>query len=90
MEDVSCGEVLATTDFEEQNKMIAVYPNPSSGVFVISSDKKIDSVTVYNSLGQKVYYGNQSKIDISNNSKGIYFIEITSDKQKTTQKIILN
>ncbi len=80
---------LGNDDFSIQNKF-TISPNPSNGFFNITSEESIQSVKVYNSLGQKVFQGNQTQIDISNQPKGIYFVDIVANNQKSTQKIILN
>lgn len=56
------------------------YPNPSSGTIWIDTEMKISSVTIFNSLGEKVYTQkiNSAKPEINagNQPKGIYFIQV--------------
>jgi len=70
-------EILGTTEFENQ---IALYPNPTTGIVNIQTKEKINSVSVYNAAGQKVEFNSLNKentsIDISSLSGGIYFIEL--------------
>ncbi len=73
-------------------------PNPSNGKFSITdvSDHfgKYD-VEIINLLGQKVYTkmgnSNQSdlKIDLSDLRNGVYFVQISSGKEKLQKKLIL-
>jgi hypothetical protein len=67
----------------------SVYPNPTSGILNIKSNEDVDNVTVYNLLGQNVasFDKNQitdSSVDLSELSKGLYLVKITSgDKSQT-------
>ncbi len=61
----------------------AIYPNPTNSILNIpSAFGQNYNFSIYNSLGQKVHYQNnlskQSVIDVSNLSKGLYFIEVSS------------
>jgi len=70
---------------------ISVYPNPSHGFYTINTDEIILNVDVYNISGQLVKnYKNSNTIDISDFSDGIYYIQITTDKNVTFSKIIKN
>jgi len=72
----------------------SIYPNPSTGNIVVkmqnyeSGVKMIIRDVLGNCLFEKECRneGNQ-QIDLSNAAKGIYFVEITTDKQKTVKKI---
>jgi hypothetical protein len=67
----------------------SVYPNPTSGILNIKSNEDVDNVTVYNLLGQNVasFDKNQiidSSVNLSELSKGLYLVKITSgDKSQT-------
>ena len=75
------------------NNKIAVFPNPSNGIFNIEVDENlIDSkATVYNFLGQKIK-DLDLKTTITNQylNKGIYLLEIEKEGVKTTKKLIVN
>lgn len=66
---------------------IQVYPNPSAGVFKVQSvngEISNSQIEVYNSIGENVFHTNvkqltNSIIDLSSNTKGIYFLIIKSD-----------
>lgn len=81
------GESLSINDMEKTS--ITLYPNPVKSSFKIS--KKIESVHVYNTLGQKLisFSENKTEYDISRLSKGIYFVEtIFENKLKLTTRIV--
>jgi len=74
---------------------IKIYPNPGTGKFTINSSHAFNSVEVYNLLGKQVYsehLSNQqtsAEIDISNFTKGIYFVKVSEGKSTTTRKILV-
>jgi len=83
---------------ELQQGSISIYPNPSSGLFTMQinsqwlmSNSQID---IYNVLGEKVWhseiYNQQSQIDLSSQSKGIYFIKVQSGNNVYTKKVIIS
>ncbi|MFK5856306.1 MAG: T9SS type A sorting domain-containing protein [Bacteroidota bacterium] len=86
-----CYLVVSTINSTE-TQLIEIYPNPTSKTFIIycNSVLKINSVSIYNILGQKEIqmdnYLNQ--IDISNLENGIYIIEIELSGKKYRYKII--
>lgn len=82
-----------------QNLMI--YPNPTTGKFTVrfNASKALDDVQVQvtNITGQQIMlkeYKNVSQefsdqIDLGDRARGIYFVEIIADGQKTINKVIL-
>ena len=69
-------------------------PNPNNGKFNFQLKENTPSkVFIYNTLGQLIYQSsiinNQSSIDLSSHSKGIYFIKVISGEKIYTEKIIL-
>jgi len=79
--------VLATNGFETEGKTVKVYPNPSNGIFNISSGAAIQSVAVYNLQGQLVYENKlvgalETAVDSGSWAKGMYFLDILADNGK--------
>ncbi|MFA7688371.1 MAG: T9SS type A sorting domain-containing protein, partial [Moheibacter sp.] len=80
---------------ELENK-ITLYPNPTTGIINLQTQQKVNSVSVYNLMGQKVSFHPLNKentsIDISNLSSGIYFVEVilNNNKKIKTYKVIKN
>lgn len=73
---------------------INIYPNPSTGKFIIEMRKTENGVIeIYNVFGGKVYTASsikqQMQIDLSNLSKGIYFIKLYEGTKINTQKIVI-
>ena len=82
---------------DELNASIDLYPNPTTGEFNISNDGFINlqKVVIYDMSGRLISQQNISKtsrlntIYLNNVSKGIYFVNIHSDRTFITKKIIL-
>lgn len=84
---------IETTGPEES---IEAYPNPNEGSFkLVIPEKYIDNsnVYVYNILGKLVYQSESeiaqnSNIDISGYSKGIYYVKVISGNTTFVKKVI--
>lgn len=71
---------------------IGIYPNPANEFVKISTDENITGVEVFNLIGKKVISSSSlinNKLDISNLSKGVYVLKITSNKLVASKKIII-
>ncbi|MBP9186139.1 MAG: DUF5011 domain-containing protein, partial [Bacteroidia bacterium] len=78
------------------NQMLAVYPNPSNGVFTINTKENLTGkteVVMYNILGAKVYnqtiemVGNTATLNVQGLSAGVYMLQITNNGKQYTQRI---
>ena len=68
-----------------------MYPNPvSNQLFVSSESATIESISVYSLQGQqiKVLLQDDSSLDVSFLSSGMYFIEVSTSEGKSVQKFI--
>jgi photosystem II stability/assembly factor-like uncharacterized protein len=77
----------------ESNRKMLIYPNPSQGIFTIQLLETADYlVAMYNSQGEEVYSSSfaevQTKIKLENIPPGIYYITISSNIDRITQKLI--
>lgn len=93
--------LLAGTGIKENqyaSAMISVYPNPSNGQITVNlKDLKDKNYTlrVINTIGREIsvekLYNNSGKISkqISLNDKGLYFLELSSEKGKAVQKVVI-
>ena len=92
VDDVYLYESTNVNSLTELNIGLDVYPNPTKGVveFCLQDDA---SVKVINTLGEIVMQEqldiSDNKIDLSAYDKGIYYLEIVTEKQKITKKIVL-
>jgi hypothetical protein len=91
---------LVTHAGELQNSTIelSVYPNPSNGIFhIVDKGNTLHEdnreLIVYNMLGEKIgsvdFASGNISIDLSGQSKGIYFIRLYSGKEYLSKKLIL-
>ena len=67
---------------------VKIYPNPTTGILNIECQAKIDEVSVFNILGNKVYTGIGNKVDIGNLPDGIYFVNMKINNQVVTKRIL--
>ena len=84
---------LSVVDFVENG--FKIYPNPNSGVFNIESSLNENyELVLYDVFGRQVYTNNftnsLNRIDVSNLSKGVYFVNISSEEKEFTQKIVID
>ncbi|GAB4298789.1 MAG: hypothetical protein Kow0068_22570 [Marinilabiliales bacterium] len=74
---------------------IAVYPNPTSGNVIISDNKNMINKVIVNDIqGKTIFFKDnigqsQLTVNLSNNSKGIYFFTIFSGNNKILEKVVL-
>ena len=75
-----------------QTNSITIYPNPVKDILTIDnkSNNEITSFKLYDILGRHLITqkGNIEQIDVSHLNSGVLFIEIETEKGKTTKKII--
>ncbi len=55
-----------------------LYPNPVTATLSLSGDFEAESISVYNTLGQKILLTKDRSIDVSQLSNGVYFITVTT------------
>ena len=94
IDDFVINGTLSNQNFEWNN--IAVYPNPSKGIFNISyGNIKPTAIDVYDLTGKIILSKSaiqtstiETSIDLSNAATGIYFVKITANNQSTVKRII--
>jgi hypothetical protein len=73
---------------------VAVYPNPTNGVFTIASKEKDYELSVHNIFGERILslkdQNEKSEIDLRSQPVGIYFVHFHSRNGNTTKKIIIS
>lgn len=69
-----------------------LYPNPASKQFTIQLKEGLilEKVNVYNQLGEFIKEETQLIIDVSKLSKGLYLVEIITNKGKATKKVVVD
>ena len=90
--DIMARFAITTSVTEQSSREVIIYPNPSaSGMFNVKSFGKYD-VEVYDLYGKLILSKNalqdETMIDISFYTKGVYYLRITDANGVSTQKII--
>jgi hypothetical protein len=77
------GFPVASTNVENENKEIKIYPNPTTNNFTIQNASSNSVVDIFNLQGSKVLNKkltiNSENISIEQFSNGIYFYQITNN-----------
>jgi hypothetical protein len=73
---------------------VKLYPNPTSTSLTIEAKNAIESISIYNVLGQEVMsknpMSNSMTMDVSNLQNGLYFVNSTIEGKTSTTKFIKN
>lgn len=77
------------------NNEFEIYPNPTNNIVFIHAEKETNYNVVLTDINGKIirkskFSNTDNQLDISNLSKGVYFITITTNKDTNTYKIIKN
>lgn len=92
-DDVTLGPSLATQAFNAES-LFKLYPNPATNLLNIQSKATIESIILYNSLGQQVMTTNPgvsiATLDVSSLQNGIYTVKTTANGQSSVSKFVKN
>jgi len=84
------------TGIEDLANEFRFYPNPSTGVvnFELPGNEKANEIAVFNNNGQTVasfdLRSGFHQVDLSNLSKGMYFVKLTGATETSMQKLVIN
>lgn len=72
--------------------LINISPNPTSDYINIASEKTIDSVQLYNTIGQLILDEklNTKTLNVKHMKSGIYILKLYSGNLSTTKKVIID
>lgn len=91
LDDIKLAGTSAVVDLKELG--IEYYPNPVADLLTVSAQKNIDAITVYNLLGQPVFFekgfNTVNTIDLSSLTPGAYFLKVASEGKEGTARIIV-
>ena len=88
--------VLSVNEDHVTKNNVKIYPNPANNLVSLSLKNKqsIQQVQLFNVVGKLVFNKNNTleklNIDVSNFSKGIYFLRIKTNNKFITKKLIIN
>ena len=84
------------SSIENYSSSVNIFPNPTNGNITVISGYNIESIKLYNTIGNELYLVNnkenkitETKLDLSTFAKGVYFIKININNQIINQRIIL-
>ena len=83
---------LEFTGIEENADNFEIYPNPANSTLFIQGGNAEYSYIMFNGMGQQVVNGNArgtETINVSNMSKGVYFLRITTGNGVSTKKVVV-
>jgi hypothetical protein len=97
VETTDGGEATYTINFTISTSINTVktefelYPNPVSDVLNISSSVEVLKVQIYSITGAEVksLSGNQTSVNVSDLTSGIYFVSVTTEEGAVIQKITI-
>ena len=79
---------------------ITIYPNPTTGIFQLAMGNgqltSAATLSIYNVVGEKIYVKDSKQlnasvtIDLSDQPNGIYFMQLKTEQNTITKKIIIN
>ena len=86
---VNASTNLGTGDFTKVK--LAIYPNPVSEILNIQTEDQVLQVTVYDVSGKTIHTQvNNNQVNVSAFVKGLYIINVVTDKANYVQKFIKN
>ena len=68
---------VEVTSVDEKNHTSALYPNPASHSFTVEDSVK--AIKVFDAMGQLVYQGGDSTVEVVAWPKGVYFVRIVDE-----------
>ena len=82
--------ILGTNDVVQNQ--LSIFPNPVENILNINTTAKVDSIKIFNILGQQlsdvVISENNKQIDVSSLAAGVYMVNVISKATQETFKII--
>jgi len=92
--------LTSTDDFEEVDKSLTVYPNPTSGNIILKADihaNEVSNISIINTLGQKIAQYEPSnnsgtlneEISLQGHTAGTYIVLIQTNRGTLTEKVHL-
>lgn len=69
-------------------KILFVYPNPSSGKFTVAAKAAVKNMRVYNVFGEIVFSSTENMIDLAAQPSGVYVLLVETDAGALSLKVI--
>jgi hypothetical protein len=72
---------------ENESDFVVMYPNPVKDQLCVKAEN-LQSVEVFNLVGQRVVIAEDSVIDMGGLNQGVYFVRVTADGRVITKRIV--
>jgi len=86
-------EIFSTLNIDNPNENtfeLSIYPNPADTYINVETVATVETVNLYNMLGEKVLETTSpTAIDISQLAKGTYILQVVTDKKTINKQIII-
>ena len=77
----------------EQINQFSFYPNPANETVMINTAAEVHTITITDALGREILRtqnsGTQTQISLNGIASGVYFINVISEKGKSTQQLVV-
>ncbi len=77
----------------EINSNFNLYPNPTSDYLIVESDETINTIKIYDIQSRELYAEEVNsvfkKIDVSDLSSGVYFVELFTDRYRIRKEFVV-
>lgn len=72
---------------ENEIEVVSLYPNPVKDRLTVKAEG-LQSVEVYNLVGQQVMFSTVALIDLGGLNQGVYFVRVTAEGKTVTKRIV--
>jgi hypothetical protein len=89
--DIFLAKISTTTGMHEvtDGSLLLLYPNPTTGIIHLqSSSSNVLSFKLFNTLGEELFSTDQTALDLSQFRAGVYFIQVETENNTLTKKMI--
>ena len=89
----NCSGIISSSNTLSSNIKVNIYPNPSKGYIYINSTDKINTLSIFNTLGKEVRSDTKvtnNILDLNQLNNGLYFVKISTEGKIITKRIIIS
>ncbi len=77
----------------EREVKLSVYPNPATSLLTVESEARMESLTLFNLLGERVAFqtpsGLTTTLDVNALPTGVYFLEVSFETGSVVKKVVV-